>query len=326
MGGTTNPQPENLQMNLWSTVWADPQEMYEAGYSLINMQNNHLYLIPGGGYDRLDGRELYENWAPNRFYDYNRRETIPSYSPQMLGAAYMIWNDMCGRLDVGISEYDLYERFVEPLGALSARLWGAEKLDAGAGQKLSVLGESAYDYLQACMANREFPSVLTDDEVVAAEPDYEIQMEVWLEPGGETESRAERPDARNDAKTAGKQSGQAGLRRAQIIAEGDCAYGKWAFYAVEPETGKVGFVREGRTYTFDYTLPEGEWVNLKLKGTSGKTTLYVEGKIVDSLGSDEPFEEHATFVFPLQRTGGQTGQFDGKLELRVIHSAVTVRQ
>ena len=101
----------------------------------------------------------------------------------------------------------------------------------------------------------------------------------------------------------------------QIIAEGDCPYGKWAFYAAEPETGKVGFTREGKTYTFDYTLPRGEWVSLRLHGGSGKTTLLVDGKEVDSLGSDEPFEEHATFVFPLQRVGRQTGQFQGKLEL-----------
>lgn len=285
MGGTTKPLPDHLQMNLWSTVWADPQEMYEAGYSLINMQNNHLYIIPGGGYDRLNVRELYENWAPNRFYDYNRRETIPSWSPQMLGAAYMIWNDMSGSLDVGICEYDLYERFVEPLGVLSARLWGTESHGetghTGDGQ--AVFGSCLYE------------------ETVAAEPDYEIEMEVWLEPAGLPASGAG--------------------RQAQIIAEGDCAYAEWAFYAVEPETGKVGFTREGRTYTFDYTLPEGEWVSLKLEGASGRTTLYVDGKEVDTLGSGEPFEEHATFVFPLQRVGSRTGRFDGRLELQVVCSA-----
>ncbi len=276
MGGTTKPSPENLQMNLWSTVWADPLEMYEEGYSLINMQNNHLYIIPGGGYDRLSGRDLYENWAPNRFYDYDRRETVPAYSPQMLGAAYMIWNDMSGNLDVGICEYDLYERFVEPLGALSASLWGAEGLAEAYQSEKAVF----YPYLY--------------DETVAAEPDYELRIEACLE-----------PDARQE----------------QVIAEGDCAYGRWAFYAAEPETGKVGFTREGRTYTFDYRLPKGEWVNLKLEGKPGKTTLYVDGKEVDSLGSDEPFEEHATFVFPLQRVGSRTGRFDGKLSLYVSDSA-----
>lgn len=311
MGGTTMPSPENLQMNLWSTVWADPLQMYKAGYSLINMQNNHLYIIPGGGYDRLDGRDLYENWAPNRFYDYNRRETVPAYSPQMRGATYMIWNDMCGRLDVGICEYDLYERFMEPLGALSARLWGADRLKTGAGQMPSVPDQSAYEYLRACMKNRELQRFLgADADSKAIEPDYEIQMEV----------RLDREHAVQ--KVSGQGSTQAEVWQEQVIAEGDCAYGRWAFYAVEPETGKVGFTREGRTYTFDYKIPAGERVNLKLEGTSGKTTLYADGKKVDSLGSDKPFEEHATFVFPLQRVGAQTGQFEGELELKVSWSGI----
>lgn len=282
MGGTTVPSPENLQMNIWSTDWADPIEMYEAGYSLINMQNNHLYIIPGGGYDYLDCRELYENWAPNRFYDYNRKETIPVYSPQMLGAAYMIWNDMCGGLDIGISEYDLYVRFLGPLGVLSVKLWGADRIASDLEWQAEGLEQLGV-------------------EAPAAEPRYTVEMKVRLE---------ENPAQNNQP---------------QIIAEGDCAYGKWAFYAVEPETGKVGFTREGRTYTFDYMLPKSEWVNLKVEGESGVTKLYAGGesfaygeeKEVDSLGSGEPFEEHATFVFPLQRVGEQTGSFDGELELYV---------
>lgn len=327
MGGTTTPSPENLQMNIWSTVWADPMEMYEAGYSLINMQNNHLYLIPGGGYDHLDFKELYENWAPNRFYDYNRIETIPSYSPQMLGAACMIWNDMCGRLDVGISEYDLYERFTESIGVLSCKLWGADRMDVSLKEEVEYLNSlgspnkqpTAWQLLQLDLINAEIRRNFTIDKKVyvlyrsrkklssdnsvvpcreaeAAEPDFYIRMKVYLE-----------PDA----------------RQPQIIAEGDCAYGKWAFYAVEPETGKVGFTREGRTYTFEYTLPKGEWVDLAVSGGQSDVKLYVGGEAipyqeVGSVGSSEPFEEHATFAFPLQRIGKQTGCFDGKLEFETI--------
>ncbi len=296
IGGTTVPDPENLQMNIWSTLWADPQEMYEAGYSLINMQNNHLYIIPGGGYDHLDGRELYENWAPNKFYDYNQTEIIPSYSPQMLGASYMIWNDMSGNLDIGISEYDLFVRFREPLTVLSMKLWGAKK---GA-----VCQADSSRYLYA--------------ETVAAEPDYEIEMKVWLEP--ETGVRG-RGRERAQGSDSLREGGQTGAFREQILAEGDGVYAKWAFYAVEPQTGRVGFTREGRTYTFDYTLPAGEWVNLKVRGLAGKVVLYVEGEEVGAVGSDEPFEEHATFVFPLQRMGRQTSCFDGRLEWKVLYDA-----
>lgn len=289
--GTTWPSAENLQMNIWSTVWADPREMYEAGYSLINMQNNHLYIIPGGGYDRLDSRELYENWEPNKFYDYNQMEMIPAYSPKMLGAAYMIWNDMSGSLDIGISEYDLYERFREPLAVLSMKLWGTWKRANTVGETwdLGTLEEPEIPFgVGAC-------ELYADTDAV--EPDYEIQMKVYLDFGALVEP------------------GQDGTYQEQILAQGDGAYAKWAFYAVEPQTGRVGFTREGRTYTFDYTLPRGEWVNLTLVGTSGKVTLYVDNQETDTVGSDEPFKEHATFVFPLQRVGRQTTHFEGEMEL-----------
>lgn len=289
--GTTWPSAENLQMNIWSTVWADPREMYEAGYSLINMQNNHLYIIPGGGYDRLDSRELYENWEPNKFYDYNQMEMIPAYSPKMLGAAYMIWNDMSGSLDIGISEYDLYERFREPLAVLSMKLWGTWKRGNAVGETwdLGTLEEPEIPFgVGAC-------ELYADTDAV--EPDYEIQMKVYLDFGALAEP------------------GQDGTYQEQILAQGDGAYAKWAFYAVEPQTGRVGFTREGRTYTFDYTLPRGEWVNLTLVGTSGKVTLYVDNQETDTVGSDEPFKEHATFVFPLQRVGRQTTHFEGEMEL-----------
>lgn len=298
IGGTTKPSPENLQMNLWSTMWADPLQMYEAGYSLINMQNNHLYIIPGGGYDCLNAKELYENWAPNRFYDYNRIETIPVYSPQMLGASYMIWNDMSGGLDLGICEYDLFLRFRGPLDTLAVKLWGAEKLEAF-GQKRRESGYETLFQISADFMPRMYEGTDGHDdsylyaETEAAEPSYEIEMKVKL-----------------DADAAGE----------QILAEGDGVYGKWAFYAAEEKTGKVGFTREGKTETFDITLPKGEWVKLTLWGRPGKTTLWAVGETieaVDRLGSGEPFEKYATFVFPLQRVGAQTGSFDGEVEWKV---------
>lgn len=121
VSGTTVPEPSNLQMNIWSMIWADPREMYEAGYSIINMQNNHLYIIPGGGYDYLDLNDLRDNWEPNKFYDYNELEVIPAYSPNMLGATYMIWNDMSRELDIG--EEDMYDRFIQPIDVIADKLW-----------------------------------------------------------------------------------------------------------------------------------------------------------------------------------------------------------
>ena len=285
MAGSTVPDPDDLQMNIWSTVWADPQEMYALGYSLINMQNNHLYVIPGGGYDYLDVEELYRNWEPNQFYDYNLLEKIPAYSPQMLGAVYMMWNDMCGRLDVGISEYDLYDRFRQPLPVLAAKLWDGEpgiSYEAFVAQA-DGLKESVNGILTAAGKS--------DSLFVGLVPSYEVKIRVKLSGSGEETTKG------------------------QIITESDSAYGVWAFYAVEPETGCVGFAREGRTYAWNYRLPRDQWVELKVVGEPGRTTLYADGVPVGTLGNEKAFEEYATFVFPMQRIGIQTGDFDGEMEI-----------
>ncbi len=60
---------------------------------------------------------------------------------------------------------------------------------------------------------------------------------------------------------------------------------------------------------------------MRLLGRAGQVSLYIDGQEVDTVGSDQPFEEHATFVFPLQRIGKQTAHFDGEMELTVFHSA-----
>ncbi len=294
--GTLAPSPDNLQMNLWSTVWADPMEMYKAGYSLINMQNNHLYIIPGGGYDYLDHKELYEIWEPNRFYADGVLEILPSYSPQMLGAAYMIWNDMSGRLDIGISEYDLYDRFRQPLFVLSAKLWGmgdnaSEAVSYEAFSRQSAQTEE--NRLAAGEGSDGAQAVY--DKTVGIEPSYEIRMKVYLE----------------------HQEGSM-QTEAQVLTKSDSPYGKWEFQAVQAGSGKVGFSREGRDYTFDYSLPYGEWVELKIVGEIGRTSLYVNDKPVDTVGSGEAFEEYATFVFPVQYVGEETGSFRGQVEMERI--------
>lgn len=272
IAGTTAPDPEGLQLNLWSSLWADPLQMYEAGYSLINMQNSHLYIIPGGGYDNLNLEELYRGWEPGRFYDYDLLERIPAYSPQLLGAAYMIWNDMSGALDLGLCEYDLYRRFKKPLALLCAKLWGM-----GEGQDFA--------FLQGAAGYRDLNAGELYDTSVGFE-EYRLTGSVFLEQGASAKDPV------------------TGKWKAVILSEGESAYGDWAFYLVEPESGKVGFAREGKTYAFDCRLPEAAWVKLTLshKRDSGSVTLTVEeeGSAAKTytLGDAEPFSPYATFVFP----------------------------
>lgn len=321
------PPAEGLQMNIWSTLWADPLSMYRAGYTLINMQNNHLYIIPGGGYDYLDKEELYQNWEPNKFYDYNQLETIPAYSPQMAGAAYMIWNDMSGRLDVGISEPELFDRFFAPLGVIGGKLWGeTEGTYEEWTERFETLGTAPGSNPYGAAEWEGDRMVIWPDETlsfsgtgdyvntgytggygngVGIGGSYTVRMEVYRETSGHEGNAG-----------AGKGASADGTgRKAQeeILFETDCAYGQTAFKAVQTGTGQVGFSREGKDYSFDYTLPAGEWVSLEVRGEKDRTSLYVNGKLADTLGNGEPFGEYAAFVFPLERIGSTTNGFCGMI-------------
>ena len=115
----------SLEMHVWDTSWADPQEMYEAGFPIVNSLSSSLYLIPGGGYDWLDKDFLIKDWQPNVFETAERTWTLPAYSPRMLGACYMMWNDWAFLNGEGITEDGLFERFADPLPVLAEKLWGS---------------------------------------------------------------------------------------------------------------------------------------------------------------------------------------------------------
>ena len=120
--GRTQVASENVQMQIWNMEWADPQDMYEEGFTIINSLNSSLYIIPGGGYDRLD-LEALKQWEPNLFAAGTQAEMLPAYSGRMAGAVYCLWNDTIGSLDTGVTEEEILERFLEPLPLLSGKLW-----------------------------------------------------------------------------------------------------------------------------------------------------------------------------------------------------------
>ena len=117
MPGEADVRSEGVQMNVWNTGWANPTNMYNEGFELINTIDGQLYMVPAAGYyfDYLNTQNLYNNWTPNNFSG----TVIPAGSEQMLGSTYAIWNDSVDTKANGISEVDIYDRFADavPTGA-----------------------------------------------------------------------------------------------------------------------------------------------------------------------------------------------------------------
>lgn len=99
----------------------------------------------------------------------------------------------------------------------------------------------------------------------------------------------------------------------QVLFESE--YG--AIKAVQKDTGKVGITRENRDYSFNYTLPVDEWVELEFKNEFEVTTLYVNGEKVETIGSTGNGSRgklKATCMLPVNTLGSATNAFEGYVD------------
>ena len=324
--GSTPVRSENVQMNIWNTSWANPNEMYKQGFDLINMVDGTLYMVPGAGYynDYLNSQNIYNNWQPN-----NMGVTIiPAGDEQMLGSAYAIWNDMVDKKANGISEYDIYDRFEKALPAMSSKLWGD-----GQDLKYNELNEVVNSLGTAPNSNTRDVVTSKSDTVL----NYDFNKSEIVDKSGNEYNVVNK---KNVATVAGKFSkglelsgGESYIETPladmgpnnsvsfwvkmdkdatgeQVLFESD----KGSIKMSQKDTGKVGFSRIGYDYSFNYELPKDEWVKLEIKGYANKAELYVNGELVDTLAKNATGGKYATLTLPLERIGSKTTSFKGIID------------
>lgn len=326
--GVSEDGKHHREMNLWNPGWADLKKMYELGFDLIDCQDGVFYIVPNAGY--------YYDYLGDAAYTDQLNSisgvAIPAGDPQMVGGAYAVWNDMCDYLENGVSEYDIYDRIDHSLGLFAANSWGKGKLDtAGAKVVVSKLGDSPnVDFGYEVSADKngvvahwamdslKDASELGRDLVAgknAAIEDVDGKKALKLN-GGESFASV-KDDALttvglgNDLRVKVKRTSAS--VDPQVLFESD--YG--SIMAVQEGTGKVGFTRENRAYSFNYTLPVNEWVELEIKNKFEQASLYVNGTLVDTLGDGETVEGKqlkATLMLPVQRIGSTARAFEGYVD------------
>lgn len=324
--GSTPVRSENVQMNIWNTSWANPNEMYKQGFDLINMVDGTLYMVPGAGYynDYLNSKNIYNNWQPNNMGG----TIIPAGDEQMLGSAYAIWNDMVDKKANGISEYDIYDRFEKALPAMSSKLWGD-----GQDLKYNELNEVVNALGTAPNSNPRDVVTSKSDTVL----NYDFNKSEIVDKSGNEYNVVNK---KNVATVAGKffkglelSGGESYIETPladmgpnnsvsfwvkmdkdatgeQVLFESD----KGSIKMSQKDTGKVGFSRIGYDYSFNYELPKDEWVKLEIKGYANKAELYVNGELVDTLAKNATGGKYATLTLPLERIGSKTTSFKGIID------------
>lgn len=320
---------EHRQMNLWSTGWAKMDEMYKLGFDLINCVDSKYYIVPNAGYyyDYLNDNTVY-NSAVNSYGNV----TIPAGDEQMIGGAFAVWNDMCGKKENGISEYDVYDRITNSAGLYAAATWGKGSADvSGAKATAKKLGDAPntnFGYKTTANAEGTVMQLGMDDAKDASgngnslnlksaknaevvDVDFKKALELK---GGKSyvalDSNLETAGLGNDLRVKVKRT-DATSDKDQILFESP--YG--SIKAVQAKTGKVGITRENRDYSFNYTLPVNEWVELEFKNEGmGKVSLYVNGKLKETIGQDGNNKLKATCMFPVKRIGSRTNAFTGYVD------------
>jgi hexosaminidase len=112
----------DIVTDVWDTRWANPVDMVQQGFHIINANDNLLYIVPKAGYfhDYLDTRLLYEQWEPNIFNFSNHSLNLNPSDPHLLGGMFAEWNDRLGSV---VTDADVHARVKPAMQVLSEKLW-----------------------------------------------------------------------------------------------------------------------------------------------------------------------------------------------------------
>lgn len=349
---------ENVEINLWSKDWADGLEMYNMGYKLINTIDDYGYMVPNGNKTRansygdlLNVSRIFESFEPNLVRASSGYQYIPSGDDQALGAAFAIWNDNIDKRASGLTESDLYWRFFDAMPFYAEKTWAATGKEKGSAAAVSALAETMGTGPNTNPYYRE-------ETVGTIYESYDFEPENGLKDGSENHrelttsenSTAEIVDGALNLKGGSSYvttpieklgNGNAlsfditltkAAEAGDIIFEADAAYGTHDIRIME--NGKLGFTRELYNYYFDYELPVGTTVNLKIVTSQQATKLYVDGSFVsDATGKfiHNGIEKktgitNATFALPLERIGSKTHAITAVIDHVVAADADTYKK
>jgi len=285
--GETPVKVKDVLMFDWYNGYAQPDSMRALGYQLVSIPDGMTYIVPAAGYyyDYLNIPFLYKKWTPAVIGNM----TFPERDPQIEGGMFAVWNDIIGN---GIAVADIHHRVMSALQVMAEKTWAADTVRTyEEWQRLAAsIGEAP--------GNNDLGRYPTGTVLEAATVEagsvrqipfigwpYRVSFDVETPVAGATDAAAE--------------------ARGTALFRSDDA----EFYLADPVTGRLGFIRDGYLFTFRHALKVGAREHIAIEGDHRETRLYVNGRLVETLGPDarlypknKPFKQIRTLQFPLQRT------------------------
>jgi hexosaminidase len=294
---TPVPAKGGAIINAWSRDWIDPFKSIEDGFKIISTPDAWLYIVPAAGYyrDFLDIQWIFKNYRAEMV---NPAESLAPFHPSLYGAMFAVWNDICGN---GISQQDVHFRVLPSMQVVGMKLWKSNPTmtyetyselakQTSEGPGLNMAGFYSEDEHQAINAK------ITENAIVF---------------DGTTEFPIGAGDLGYNYDVSFDLKAYAGNATNAVVFGSD--FSKLTLNT--NGTGKLGFSRDGYTYTFNY-VPENKWQNVRIIGDFKSVTLFVDSVRIEKLMpyTKNGFRFQQTLFFPLKNAGDAQNGFKGELK------------
>jgi len=296
---------------------ANMQTLLDGEFPMINNSSKYLYVVPitdDRVADFMDVEMCYNRWEAGHFStptSANKKELQPGH-PLLRGSESAIWYDD----KVGCSEFDYFNRFRDHVMIISEKNWFGKNRETSTYEAFTARVEKYSNITPLANPGRYIAS---QDNVIAS---YDFTRSA------------------SDLSGNGYDAALNGLSvSAQGLALDQSGYVTLPFrsagypYSVDvtlqvtdaPEnaalfegrdgtlflnydgTGKLGLERKGYRFLFDYEIPTGVKLTLRLVCKDEKTYLYVEDALIGEAQlykTSVEVEGITSFVLPTERIGG----------------------
>lgn len=348
----TTPVTNNALMLGWYRGYADAAKYLYQGYDIITMEDQDVYIVPGGGYYSNQygrGQYLYENWQPNVIRN-GGNDVIALGHPRLKGGFFALWNDHIGN---GISVWDISYRMDDNMKSVAQKTWSnteskkSYKEFKAIADKVGVAPNSEFLYEHKPYAKDE--AILDDGESIENQAKNDI---VFDEYKNVTTTKGKNGNALTfQGKDSYIKTNQTSLgynwttsmwihpdkdnSQDAVLMEGRTGTLKLK----QGKTNKLGFSVENYDHYFDYVVPSDRWTQLTLTGDAYGTSLYVNGVFKERLiDRDLPnYNEQSgaykrpiyyeTLNLPITYIGSKTNAFVGQLDdFKVFNRVLSDRE
>ncbi|QTD37125.1 family 20 glycosylhydrolase [Polaribacter batillariae] len=308
---------KDIIIDMWET--SDAQNKSKRGYKFINSTHFYTYIVPGAPYYGVNNKFIYERWTPEIFSNKDS-QNLSKNSPGLLGSKLHIWNDY-GPTGFSISEI---ARLSTPsILVFSEKMWGTKsdlsfedyknKLKKLTKIPMTTILERNFTKKKEIYSKKRSinlakkQSVLINKKIKNIEYPWTLELTVYKTKEGTKDNvlfSSKLATIYADLEFDFKKKKEVITKRGIAIVRANQTEGKSPITSYRPQV-----------IVFDYQIPLNKNVKIKLVGEQGKTSLYINDKLIGS--------ENIQMLCPVNYIGISNGNvFNGTIkEVSIMQNA-----